>query len=114
VETIILLVRGRIVLLGLCNFSCVSVLGEGFFWIKYFILCLSMLVLHCWSVFVLDFVSVSRVFGTCVKNICTFRVYSLTFLTKIFLPVSVWTSIAFYVIIFFLFHDIIVFFVEYY
>ena len=41
-------------MLGLCNFSCAfSVGSEVFFWVRYFIFCLSKL--HCHSVFSVSF-----------------------------------------------------------
>ena len=51
VGAFIFLIMGRIGMLGLCNFSCAfSVGGEGFFWTRYFILCLSVIKLRCHSV----------------------------------------------------------------
>ena len=39
-----LLMTGRNGTLGLCNFNCAfSVGGDGFFWVRYFMLCLSMI-----------------------------------------------------------------------
>jgi len=35
-------------MLDLCSYICAfSIGGEGFFWVKYFILCLSINVFHC-------------------------------------------------------------------
>jgi len=47
---------GRMGMLDLCRFSCAfSIGGEGIFWVKYFILCFSVNVLHCGSVSCISF-----------------------------------------------------------
>jgi hypothetical protein len=77
---------GRIGILGLCSFSCASsVGGEGFFWVRYFIFCLSMIKLHC-NVFCVSFLyllvgsldSGRKLLG-CI-NVCTFLEYSSVFM----------------------------------
>jgi hypothetical protein len=47
---VLLLVTGRIGMATVCNFNCaLSVDGEGFFCVRYFICRLSMIVLHCFK-----------------------------------------------------------------
>ena len=45
-----LLMTGLIGLSGLCNFILAFSIGAGFFCVRCFILCLSMMRLHCWCV----------------------------------------------------------------
>jgi len=56
-------------MLGLWYFICAfSVSGEGFFWIRYFIFCLSMIKLHC---FLYEFlIFVCRIFGKQKEVVC--------------------------------------------
>jgi hypothetical protein len=78
-----LLITGRIGILGLCSFSCAfSVGGEGFLSIRDFILCLSVIELHCCSVFCIRFfIYVGGIFGewkgvvSLYKCVCTFIEY---------------------------------------
>jgi hypothetical protein len=75
----ILLITRWIRILGLCSFSCAFSVGcEGFFWIRYFIFCLSTTELHCCNVFCISFLYLSvgslergRKLLVCI-NVCTF------------------------------------------
>jgi len=56
VGAFMILIMSQIGMLVLCNFSCAfSVGSEVFFWVMYFIFCLSMIKLHCHSVFSVRF-----------------------------------------------------------
>jgi hypothetical protein len=51
-----LLITGRIGISGLCHFDCdFNVGGDGLFWSRGFIFCLSMVKLHCCIVFCSSF-----------------------------------------------------------
>ena len=70
VGVFMLLITGRIGMLGLFNFSCAfNVGGEGFFWVRYFIFGLSMIKLHCYSVFC-KLIFDSRIFGKQKEVVC--------------------------------------------
>lgn len=101
VGALILLIRGRIEILSLCSFSCVlSVGGECFFWFKYFILCLSMILLYCSNVSCIRFWYFSiESFGRASKwltgrNAWPFSTCVSVLTTTVILLLSVWTSIA--------------------
>jgi hypothetical protein len=105
----IILIKGRIRILGLCNLNCVFSIGsEGFFWTRHFILCLSMIKLHWRSVFCMSFwyLSVGSLGSKrkflAARNVCPFLEYASEFTVTIFLPLSAWTSIVFSVTSFWL------------
>jgi hypothetical protein len=91
----IVLLTGRIGMLGLYNFSyAFSVGGEDFFWIRYFIFRLFMINLHCCNVFCISFWYLSV--GSLESgrkllvsiNVCTFLEYSSEFMVTTVLPLS--------------------------
>ena len=73
-----LLIRGLIGMLGLCSFSWdFSVGGNGFFWFRCFIFCLSMIKLHCCRVLCMGFWylmvgSFWNKWKLSVRNVCIF------------------------------------------
>jgi hypothetical protein len=88
-----LLITGRIGILGLCSFSCPFSVGvDGFIWIRCFIFCLSMIKLHCCNVFCISFLYLSE--GSLESgrkllvfiNVCTFLEYSSEFMITTVLP----------------------------
>jgi hypothetical protein len=78
-----------------------SVGGEGFFWIRYFIFCISMTNLHYCNVFCISLWYLSA--GSLKSgrkllvsiNVCTFLEYSSEFMITTVLPLSVRTIIEF-------------------
>ena len=77
-EAVLLLTTGRMGILGLCNFSrALSVGGDGFFWVRYLICFLSIILSHfskvlcmvLWSLWVGLFVSVRKLFSE--RNVWT-------------------------------------------
>jgi len=82
-------------MLGLCNFNCVFGFGgEGFFWTRYFILCLSVIKLHCRGVFCNSFLYLlveslgSKRKLLAARNVCTFLENASEFIITIVLPLS--------------------------
>ena len=82
-------------MLGLHNFSCaLSVGSEDFFWVMYFIFCLSMINLHCHSVFSVSFLyllvgpfeSKRKLFAA--SNVRNFFEYSSEYIITTVLPLS--------------------------
>jgi len=90
-----LLITGRIGIPGLGNFNCVFNVGrEGFFWTRNFFFRLSIIKLHCCSVFCTSFVYLSvgtleskrKLFAA--RNVCTFLEYSAEFIINAVLAFS--------------------------
>jgi hypothetical protein len=82
-------------MLDLCSFSCAfSIGGEGFFRVKYFILCLSVNVLHSYSVLCISFWqflvgSLGRVGKRLTaRNGSTFSMYVLVSVSTVVVPLS--------------------------
>ena len=119
VGAFILLITGRIGILGLCNFNyAYSVGSEGFFWTGCSILYLSMITLHCRGVFCTSICYLSvwslgnkwKLLAARNVRVCTFLEYASDFIlviTIVFL-LSALTSIEFSVTSF-LFHFFVIY-----
>ena len=98
----LLLIMGQIGMSVLCNLSCaLSMGGEGFFWVRYFICCLFIIRLHscivlCMSFWYLSVGSLGSVRKLLVvRNVSTFLEYSSEFMITMVLPLSACMIIAF-------------------
>ena len=94
VEVFKFLITHRTGKLGLCNFNCAFSFGcDGFFWVRYFILCLSVIKLYFYNFYMSFRHLFVGTFGSKRKllaaiNVCNLLEYEPDFIITNVLPVS--------------------------